>query len=216
MTDQILDQVLLPLITQNQQSHYPQSVINILAPLEDIYNQQSVQKQIQINQAGDYRDYIFPLIFEQLIVSQNHERDFDFVVNVYSKIHPQFLRVNQYDLLTQFPISLSSFTHLDGTEIPVNLGDNPQAGQIITLPQLGIMRPDRSQGHLYLWLISEGTEITWDPILLDILNYGDQMNYQKVKEWGNNKEKEIESETKTETETETETELENDTENNTK
>jgi hypothetical protein len=180
----ILDEILLPTIQAESEANLDilRTGINLYADLEDIYTGQSVTRNIQINPAGDYREFRFPLIFEQLIVNQNSERDFDFTVNVFSKIHPRFIRVNQYDLLIQLEVGTTCFLHLDQLEVEIDSKARGKAGQITVIPNLGIPQANRTRGKLYIWWVSFGCladfDGGYDPILLDILNYGDQLNYR--------------------------------------
>jgi len=183
----ILEDILLPTIQADTEANIGilESGINLYADLEDIYTLQTVTKNIQINPAGDHKQFRFPLIFEQLIVNQNNDRDYNFTVNIFTKIHPRFIRVNQYDLLIQLETGTTSFFHLDGQKIYIDPQFLAKPGQITSIPHLGIPLANRTRGKLYLWWVDSNVlskfDGGYDPILLEILNYGDHLNY-KVEE----------------------------------
>jgi hypothetical protein len=129
---------------------------SLYVDLKDVYLNKSQQHTIQIDE--NILQYTNPLYYYEIILSgKGHHAD-DITINIYSKLNPDFLRVNVHDLLTYRKVALNQyktdselkFTHIDDqSEVVVKI---TMGQKLYKIPDLGLPRPDRTRGNLYVWL----------------------------------------------------------------
>ena len=163
--------------------------------------------QTDINQYSLYVDlkdiniltYTIPLHYHEIVLSGKGYYYGDIVINIYSVFNPEFIRVNQHDILAYRKVSLKQYTcdekkeyiltHIDGeTEVKIQM-ENGQ--RLYKVEDLGLPRADRTRGALYIWLdpedssCGENDSVTREKtegsssdikMLLEILNYHTNSN----------------------------------------
>jgi len=170
----ILKNEILPLfeVTQSSLSNSNNQLIetsinqySLYVDLIDVFLNKSQQHTIQINE--NTLQYTIPLYYPEIILSGKGHYKSDIIINVYTKLNPDFVRVNIHDLLTFRPGAVSphlssrlnqykngeevKFAHVDGSVVVVKLIDGQK---LYKIADLGLPRPDRTRGCLYVWLES--------------------------------------------------------------
>ena len=170
---------------------------SLYVDLKDIYLNRQQSHKIEI--ADNILTYTIPLHYHEIVLSGKGYYYGDIVINIYSVFNPEFIRVNQHDILAYRKVSLKQYTcdekkeyiltHIDGeTEVKIQM-ENGQ--RLYKVEDLGLPRADRTRGALYIWLdpedssCGENDSVTREKtegsssdikMLLEILNYHTNSN----------------------------------------
>lgn len=139
------------LLVETSINHY-----SLYVDLKDIYLNKSQQHTIQIDET--ILQYTIPLHYYEIILSGKGHYQEDIVINVYSKLNPNFVRVNVHDLLTIRPMSFFQYKNTDVLKF-MHIDDHSMVSvelvpgqKLYKISNLGLPKPDKTRGNLYVWV----------------------------------------------------------------
>jgi len=176
---EILQREILPLFDQNRKNREiiqlePNVLVStglnqyeLYVNLNDVYTNQNQVHELAIP-GNQKKKFKIPIAFHEIILSKKGFYQGNIDIQIKSLKHPDFIRVNSFDLVALVENNTNQLTHLNGDVI-----DLPGTQGWYRLNDLGLPKMDGSRGVLYVCV----SDRTIDrQILMEILNYHQNSN----------------------------------------